>query len=111
MEIWMKMPPQSGIILIMIEGELISLKHQPEDRACEGIQCLKRKTKSYHLVLGRLWFYDCAQQIEYAQKRRMTAPQKTPMMRNLNSIKYEQVYKGIYKIFNTKRNTEVGSHL
>lgn len=48
------MPPQSSIILIMIEGELMSLKHQPEVRAYEGTQCLKRKTKSYQLVLGRL---------------------------------------------------------
>lgn len=54
METWIKMPPQSSIILIMIEGELISLKHQPEDRACEGTKSLKRKTKSYQLVLGRL---------------------------------------------------------
>lgn len=74
MEFWIQMPPQSSIILIMMEGELISLKHQPEDRAYEGTQCLKRKTKSYQLVLGRLGFFEWAQKIEYAWKRGITAP-------------------------------------
>lgn len=46
LEIQIKVPPQSSIILIMTEEELISLECQPEDRACKITHKVSREKQS-----------------------------------------------------------------